>query len=157
MDLDDEHTRKREAWVFDVDGTLIDSLSGQVLRPHAAEFLGHLAQLGLAIVLWSAGGADYARRRAELHGIGAFVSSYHDKSRDCVDDCWDIAELLGRYDVVRFVDDEPGPIPSPSGHEYVVEAIRPYLGGSAHDRALHDLAARLGDHDPRSSAHTLQP
>jgi hypothetical protein len=67
-------------WVFDVDGCLIDSLTGTSLRPGAAALLESLRERGNAVVLWSAGGAHYARARASEQGIDALVDAFHSKS-----------------------------------------------------------------------------
>ena len=47
-------------WVLDVDGTIVDSLTGTSLRPGSAELLASLREVGVRTILWSAGGADYA-------------------------------------------------------------------------------------------------
>jgi hypothetical protein len=47
--------------VFDVEGCLVDSLTGSSLRPGARQLLEHLAERGSVVVLWRAGGDTYAR------------------------------------------------------------------------------------------------
>jgi hypothetical protein len=69
-------------WLFDVDGTLIDGVTGRSLRPGARELLMALRDRGVAVLLWSAGGAEYAWRRAEDTGIGDLVDAAFDKR------CW---------------------------------------------------------------------
>ncbi len=49
-------------WVFDVDGCLVDSLTGTSLRPGAQDIVMRLAAQG-RVLLWSAGGEGYARAR----------------------------------------------------------------------------------------------
>src|SRR5271168_1288180 len=67
-----------DCWVFDVDGCLVDSLTGTSLRPGARELLDSLA--GRARVLfWSAGGDDYARARAEQFQVDHLVNGYFSK------------------------------------------------------------------------------
>ena len=43
-------------WVFDVDGCLVDSLTGTSLRPGAATLLAGLRARGRTVIVWSAGG-----------------------------------------------------------------------------------------------------
>ena len=72
-----------EWWVFDVDGCLVDSLTGTSLRPGARELLGHLDKRSAGVILWSAGGQAYAMERARQFSIDAFVTGYFGKdSRD---------------------------------------------------------------------------
>ena len=67
-----------DCWVFDVDGCLVDSLSGTSLRPGARELLDSLA--GRArVLLWSAGGDAYARARAEQFQVDHLVSGCFSK------------------------------------------------------------------------------
>ena len=131
-----------EMWVFDVDGCLIDSLTGTSVRPGAVELLTTLRERGCELVLWSAGGANYARHRAGEHGLAGFFDAFHDKEgRDAagryVTDalCADLASAV-------FVDDHPEDIPV--GAEVV--AVSPYLVHNPHDRALavvaNDVARR---------------
>ena len=70
-----------DCWVFDVDGCLVDSLTGTSLRPGARELLAHLGRDRL-VILWSAGGDGYARSRAEQFCLGGHVSGYFPK--DCL-------------------------------------------------------------------------
>ena len=52
-------------WVFvDVDGTLIDQNDNP--RPYIIEFFTRIKDLGCTIVVWSAGGADYAERKLNM-------------------------------------------------------------------------------------------
>jgi FMN phosphatase YigB (HAD superfamily) len=122
-------------WVFDVDGCLIDSLSGTALRPGAAELLAELGERGCEVHLWSAGGADYARQRARAHGIDRLVRCFHDKAERDGDGRYvphaittDLAEAV-------FVDDRPEDLPIGA----TVLAVFPYLAENPHDRALWKL------------------
>jgi long-chain acyl-CoA synthetase len=127
-------------WVFDVDGCLIDSLTGTSLRPGAASVLDHLRGGGHRLLLWSAGGAEYALRRAAAQAIEHLFHGFHDKaSRDGA----------GRYEVhalgvdigtAVFVDDRPEDMPVGAD----VIAVRPYLAHSPHDRGLDVVARRAG-------------
>src|SRR5438552_6923083 len=121
-----------QVWVFDLDGCLIDSLTGSSLRPGTAELLDDLRRAGHRVVLWSAGGAEYARRRAELHDIAARFDAFHAKS-------W--RDPQGRYRTDHFLPDHHGvvfvhdrPEDMPEGADVI--AVSPYVGGNAHDRGL---------------------
>ena len=128
-------------WAFDLDGTLIGSVRSERLRPGAAELLDALAGHGVECILWSAGGADYARRRAGEHGLAdRFVEYYAKAMRDhstrYVVDHFDIAH---RPDV--FVDDSPIDLPI---HARVVP-VPQFIGGNTADRALFDVIDALDD------------
>src|ERR1700684_2611016 len=86
-------TTPADCWVFDVDGCLVDSLTGTSLRPGARNLLEHLAQNGRPIILWSAGGGAYARARAEESGVGHLISGYFAKDGRGVDGCYLTAHL----------------------------------------------------------------
>ena len=125
-------------WVFDVDGCLIDSLSGTSLRPGTIELLAHLRAQGDRIVLWSAGGADYARQRAASHGIADQVDEFHgkderDEHRRYITSAF--AEDLGG---VVFVDDRPEDMPLSAE----VITVSPYVSHNPHDRALRAVLAQ---------------
>lgn len=124
-------------WIFDIDGTLVDAQSGHVLRPLAATLLDALVARGDAVAAWSAGGADYALGRVTQHGLHHLVTSVHAKFRDRPADCWDLDGLPAPR---VFVDDEPDPIPAT---ERIIR-VRPYIGGSAHDRGLAAVAEAAG-------------
>ncbi|MCZ7528804.1 MAG: HAD family hydrolase [Acidimicrobiia bacterium] len=129
-------------WVFDVDGCLVDSLTGTSLRPGAVELLAHLRRRGARVLLWSAGGATYARRRAEEQGVARFFHGFHDK---------DVRDEAGRYVTHGFLEDhayavfvDDRPEDMPVGAEVV--AVPPYLAGNPHDRGLRHVARRAGLH-----------
>ena len=127
-----------EVWVFDLDGCIVDSHTGTSLRPGAIELLEHLRRAGARVVLWSAGGADYARRRADEHRVTSLFDAFHDK---------DGRDPAGRYLTdhflaadarVVFVDDRPEDMPE--GAEVI--AVSPYLGRNPHDRGLAGARSR---------------
>ena len=63
-----------QTWVFDVDGCLLDGMSASSLRPGALELLDELARRGVRLLVWSAGGAQYARvppAQAQAHAAAA--------------------------------------------------------------------------------------
>jgi phosphoglycolate phosphatase-like HAD superfamily hydrolase len=134
-------------WTFDVDGTLIGSVRSDRLRPGAVELLEELTGRGVAIVLWSAGGDDYALRKAREHGIERFFAGFYAKAR---------RDALGRYTVDHFapehrpavfVDDSPIDLPVdmavdlPGGARIV--AVAQFIGGNAADRGLFEVLDQL--------------
>lgn len=125
-------------WVFDVDGCLVDSLTGSSLRPGASALLAHLRSIGCRVLLWSAGGAEYARERAATHGVESLFDGFHMKAA---------RDGAGRYipafveaEAVVFVDDRPEDMPVDAD----VVAVSPYIAPNPHDRGLRDAAARAG-------------
>jgi long-chain acyl-CoA synthetase len=128
-----------DCWVFDVDGCLVDSLTGTSLRPGARELLAHLAR-GTRIILWSAGGGDYARARAEQLGVDGHVSEYFSKGGRDGDGRYRIAHLPVDPGRAVFVDDRPEDL----AHHVEVLAVSPYLSDDPHDRGLDAVARRAG-------------
>ncbi|MHB8463996.1 MAG: HAD family hydrolase [Acidimicrobiales bacterium] len=118
-------------WLFDVDGCIIDSLLGVSLRPGTVALLTDLRQSGCTVLAWSAGGASYARRRAEEHALGALFDGFYAK---------DGRDADGRYVLPRpaqgpgvvFVDDRPEDLPATAD----VIVVSPYLAANPHDRAF---------------------
>jgi len=134
-----------DCWVFDVDGCLVDSLSGTSLRPGAEELLRHLGTRS-RVLLWSAGGGDYARDRARQLGLDRHVNGYFPKEGRDGDGCYLTGHL--RVDPRRavFVDDRPEDL-SP---DLEVLAVSPYLSEDRHDRGLRAVARRAGLSPPGS-------
>jgi long-chain acyl-CoA synthetase len=118
-------------WVFDVDGTLIDSLTGTSLRPGTAELLTELRSTGCRTVLWSAGGARYARDRAVEHGIADLCDGFADKAARDGEGRF-IAAFLDDVGAAVFVDDRPEDVPV-GAH---VVALHPYIAHNPHDRGF---------------------
>lgn len=121
-----------EMWAFDVDGTVIDSLTGTSLRPGTRELLGALRGSGHRVVWWSAGGADHARQRAEHVGVVDLVDAFHGKDERGADGRYVADHLVENGGVVVFVDDRPEDLPL--GARFV--AVSPYLGHNLLDRGL---------------------
>lgn len=128
------------AWVFDVDGCLIDSLTSSSLRPGARELLVHLRERACTLLLWSAGGAEYAQERAAAHAVADLFHAFHAK---------DGRDAQGRYRIdalpvsladAVFVDDRPEDLPVGAD----VVAVSPYLSYTPHDRGLHPALRRAG-------------
>ncbi len=133
-------TTETECWVFDVDGCLVDSLTGSSLRPGARDLLAHLAGRGTRVILWSAGGGEYARARAVQFEVDDFVDEFHAKDERDRDGHYLTAHLgieLGR---VVFVDDRPEDL----AEELDVRAVSPYLSDDRHDRGLEEVARNAG-------------
>ena len=126
-------------WAFDVDGTLIGSIRSERLRPGAAELLAALAEREVRTVLWSAGGADYAARMADRHGIAGYFDGYYAKQLRGADGRYVAGHFAPSHRPSLFVDDSPGEMPADSA----VVRVPQFFGGNAADRALWDLAERL--------------
>ena len=128
-------------WAFDVDGTLVGSIRSDVLRPGATELLEALSARGVDRVLWSAGGADYARRMAAAHGIDDMFHAFHAKAERGADQRYLIDHLQTRDDALIFVDDSP--VDLPRGAEII--RVSQFMGNNPADRALVDLLNRLDE------------
>ena len=126
-------------WVFDVDGCLVDGLTGCSLRPGTFELLASVRQADHVALLWSAGGADYARMRAEQHAIDGWFAGFFGK---------DQRDQTGHYVVDHldasgpfvFVDDHPEDLDA--SHQLI--GVPSYLRDDAHDHALQPLIDRVG-------------
>lgn len=75
---------------IDIDGTLTDdpNFAAGRIKGKRVDKIKHLLTSGIPIVIWSAGGGNYARRFVEMNGL----TRYGDiiglgKPRFCVDDC----------------------------------------------------------------------
>jgi len=128
-------------WVFDVDGCIVDSLTGTSLRPGARELLEHLRTgLGVRVLVWSAGGADYAERRARSLGIHHLAAAFHSKVSRDRDGRYRTDHLAVEPGRAVFVDDRPEDLPA--GVQVV--AVSPYLAENPHDRGLGPAARVAG-------------
>jgi long-chain acyl-CoA synthetase len=126
-------------WVFDVDGCLVDSLSGTSLRPRAREILEHLAGR-TQVFWWSAGGAGYARARAEQFRVDHLLSGYFSKDGRDAAGCYLTTHLPVRCGSALFVDDRPEDL----AEDVDVLPVSPYLTEDPHDRGLDLVARRAG-------------
>ena len=129
--------------MFDLDGCIVDSLTGASLRPGTVDLLDALRQAGHTVVLWSAGGASYARQRAQAHGIEGRFDGFHDKDGRDGGGRYRTDHFLDTHSGVVFVDDRPEDMPADAD----VIAVSPYLGDNPHDRAFAPARARLRDDD----------
>src|SRR5580704_18092365 len=100
-------TSAADWWVFDVDGCLVDSLTGSSLRPGARELLAHLAGRGTRAILWSAGGDEYPRPRAQQFEVDEFVDEFRPKAVRDRDGDYITAHLGVETGHGVFVDDRP--------------------------------------------------
>lgn len=127
-------------WVFDVDGCIVDSLTGGSLRPGARRLLAHLHQRDLLILVWSAGGAEYAQRRADQHDLADLVHSFHSKNSRDDQGRYRVDHFLRELDDVVFIDDQPNELPARARSI----GVRPYLAANQHDSGLRPVASLLG-------------
>ena len=128
------------SWVFDVDGTLVDSLTGTSLRPGARDLLAFLAAGDARVIFWSAGGCDYAAQRAAQFGMEPLVNGFFSKEGRDERGFYTTSHLGLGPEPAFFVDDRPEDL-SPV---LTVIAVSPYLAEDAHDRGLHEVARRAG-------------
>lgn len=128
-----------DVWAFDVDGCLVDALTGGSLRPLARSVLEQLAAADATVVLWSAGGGDYARRRAEAHGIDHLVHAFYDKDERDADGRYVTTHLAAAHHPDVCVDDQPEELPV---HVDSV-AVTTYLAHDPYDRAFAPLLERI--------------
>jgi long-chain acyl-CoA synthetase len=128
-----------QCWVFDVDGCLVDSLTGTSLRPLARELLEHLGRTS-RVLLWSAGGSAYARDRAEQFSVDSHVSDYFPKDGRDGDGCYRTTHLAVDPGRTVFVDDRPEDL----AQDLQVLTVSPYLSDDPHDRGLERAAQRAG-------------
>jgi hypothetical protein len=135
-------TTERSVWAFDLDGCLVGMLSTTDLRPLARDVLERLRAAGVTIVVWSAGGAVYARSVAERVGISELVEAFYDKRRG-PDGKWVLDEFALHHRPRICVDDEPDGVPA----EVRTFAVSAYLGRRPHDRGFQPILdeIELGD------------
>jgi phosphoglycolate phosphatase-like HAD superfamily hydrolase len=129
-------------WAFDVDGTLIGSIRSDRLRPGTTELLGALAARGVTCVLWSAGGDDYAARKAREHGIDHLVAACYSKDRRDADGRYVVEHFRSAHLPDVFVDDVPGDLPSAAA----VVAVSQFFGSNTADGALVRVLDALDQH-----------
>ena len=141
------------AWLFDVDGTLLDSVTGTSLRPLARELLSGLRERGVPVLLWSAGGAGYARRRAQETGIADLVTAVHAKAERDGRGRWVLPALPPEHVPAVLVDDQPEEVP-PAGE---VLGVPPYVGPNPRDTALAPLLGRLPPPNGKESMNDVGP
>jgi phosphoglycolate phosphatase-like HAD superfamily hydrolase len=122
-------------WAFDLDGTLIGSIRNDRLRPGARELLAALGEHDVTCVLWSAGGARYAERKADEHGIGHAFAAFYAKAERDVEQRYRVDHFAPEHVPDVFVDDSPRDVPA-GAH---VIRVPQFMGGNDADRGLRDL------------------
>jgi long-chain acyl-CoA synthetase len=127
-------------WVFDVDGCLVDSLTGTSLRPGTCELLDYLNQSSARVILWSAGGDSYAQQRARQFSLEHCVSGFFGKDERDANGWYRTDHLPGGCDLAVYVDDRPEDL---AQHLNVI-AVSPYLSDDPHDHGLEVVARYAG-------------
>jgi long-chain acyl-CoA synthetase len=130
---------KRLVWAFDVDGCLVDSLTGTSLRPGALEVLSRLRDAGATVLLWSAGGLDHAVSRAADLGFAHLIDAVYAKERRGADGRWCTVNLPPQHQPDVFVDDWPDEAPATAR----LVPVSPYIAPNPDDRGLAPLLAEL--------------
>jgi hypothetical protein len=126
-----------DVWVFDVDGTLIGSIRSDKLRPGAEELLELLARRGTTVVVWSAGGAEYAERMLDQFGLTHQVSAFYHKETRGPDGRYLVDHLPPEHRPGTLVDDYPDDVPD----NCRVIRVRQFLGGNTRDTGLNEALA----------------
>jgi long-chain acyl-CoA synthetase len=127
-------------WVFDVDGTLVDSLTGTSLRPGARDLLISFAARDSRVLFWSAGGQAYAAQRAAQFDVESLVKGFFAKEGRDRSGFYTTSHLALGSGPTVFVDDHPEDLPPGLS----VIAVSPYLVDDIHDRGLAEVARRAG-------------
>ena len=128
-----------DVWAFDVDGCLVDAISGTSLRPLARPILEQLRAQGSVVVLWSAGGGDYARRRAVDHGIDDLILAFYGKDERGGDCRYLVDHLAVEHRPSVCVDDQPEDLPA----DVDAVGVSPYLAHNPHDLGLAAVLERI--------------
>jgi phosphoserine phosphatase len=126
-------------WAFDVDGCLVDSMTGTSLRPAALDVLWLLRESGVTVILWSAGGRCHAASRAAELGFAHLIDATYSKAERGPDGRWASSNMLPEHQPDVFVDDWADEAPlSPR-----LIAVPPYLSPNQLDRGLQHILAEL--------------
>lgn len=123
-----------QVWVFDVDGTIIGSIRSDRLRPGVEELFETLTACGRTVVVWSAGGAEYAERMLSQFGIDHHVSAFYHKETRGPDGRYLVDHMLPEHRPGTLVDDYPHDVPQ----QCRVIGVRQFLGGNPSDRGLEE-------------------
>ena len=119
-------------WVFDVDGTLIGSVRSNTLRPGVLELLDTLTIANTTLVLWSAGGAEYAQRMLAKFQADHYFSAFYAKEQRGDDGRYLIDHLQPEHRPGTLVDDYPEEVPVTDRVIHVPQ----FLGGNPNDNGL---------------------
>lgn len=126
-------------WAFDLDGTLIGSIRADRIRPGAIELLSELVERGTTCVLWSAGGAEYAGRKASEHGIDGYFAGCYSKGERSAEGHYTVGHLPVEHRPHVFVDDVAIDLPA----DVHVITVPQFIGGNDADRSLFDVLDRV--------------
>jgi hypothetical protein len=126
-------------WAFDIDGTVIGAIRSYVLRPGTIEIFQAINASGARVVLWSAGGSEYAERMAANHGIIDHVHGFFEKPDRNGAAHYSVDHIPEPLRPTVFVDDSPGDLPP----HWDVIAVDPFMGSNPHDRGLDTVRTRL--------------
>jgi hypothetical protein len=127
-------------WIFDVDGCLVDSLTGTSLRPGTRELLIHLRGQQHTVIWWSAGGKAYGRGRAIQFDVHDLVDEFYGKDNRDDQGRYRTDHFLSPGCEAVFVDDRPEDMPVGAA----VISVAPYLAHNPHDRGLQHAAEWAG-------------
>jgi hypothetical protein len=130
---------RRAVWAFDVDGCLIDSMTGTSLRPAALDVLRLLKESGAVVILWSAGGRHHAASRAAGLGFADFIDAIYSKEERGSDGRWACSNMLPEHQPDVFVDDWPDEAPLAPR----LIAVPTYLSPDELDCGLEAILAEL--------------
>jgi long-chain acyl-CoA synthetase len=133
-------------WAFDVDGCLISSLATGTLRPLSEQIFYHLHSSGVPLLIWSAGGADYARRVIGATKLGSLVSGWYDKIAGS-DGYWRVDVFDSALIPWTFVDDEPWRLPK----GLRVLAVPTFIGPRLDDAGLADVLRIVEEEHPTAT------
>jgi len=132
-------TARPAVWAFDVDGCLIDSMTGTSLRPAALDVLRLLKESGAIVILWSAGGRCHAASRAAELGFADLIDAIYSKEKRGRDGRWACSNMPPEHQPDVFVDDWPDQAPlSPR-----LIAVPTYLSPNELDCGLGAILAEL--------------
>jgi cation transport ATPase len=129
-------------WAFDVDATLVGSISADILRPGVHELLGALRDKGITCILWSAGGDVYAKEVATKHGIHEHFVAFYSKDERDENKRYKVSHFESHHLPQVFVDDSPGDMPLDADR---VIAVGPYIGSIPTDTWLFRLIDQIDD------------
>lgn len=139
----------RGAWLFDLDGCLVDSMSAASVRPLSHELLSAIRARGDLVSVWSAGGDSYARRVLDRVGLADLVASCHAKDRG-PDGRWRLPGFCGPDRDLLCVDDQAEGVPAGIS----VIPVFPYLSDQPHDRAFAPILDLLAESAPTETLLT---
>jgi hypothetical protein len=126
-------------WAFDVDGCLVDAMTGTSLRPGTLEVLSRLRDVGATVVLWSAGGRAHAASRANELRFAHLIDAIYGKEHRGPDGRWTTGNLAPEHQPDVFVDDWPDEAPATAR----LFPVAPYISPNPDDRGLAALLAEL--------------